>query len=286
MKIVFSLIVLFSQITFASGSHLPVMTSIKRCTSPEFDKIERLLIESELNLLRARRGFRNADAADIQPINIPVYVHVINKSPSVKDGNVSKEMIEAQIDVLNASYVPVQISFTLAGIDRTTDAKWYAAGIFTPAEKDMKTALRKGSASTLNIYLNAADDGTLGWAAFPWEYSSKPKMDGVVVHNQSLPGGSLEAYDMGMTLVHEVGHWLGLYHTFQGGCLGGDSVDDTPAQMRANFGCPATAPDSCPNDEGLDPIHNFMDYTDDVCLTDFSAGQIQRIHDSFQTYRD
>lgn len=105
-------------------------------------------------------------------------------------------------------------------------------------------------------------------------------LDGCVNLAGSLPNGGSRNYEMGLTAVHEVGHWMGLFHVFQGGraCGAGpgDFVDDTPPQWNATSGCPRTRrPDSCP-EPGLDSIFNYMDYSYDECMEEFTPGQIER----------
>ena len=217
---------------------------------------------------------------------IDVHFHVIRSGTSVSQGNVPRSQLEAQIDVLNDAYRPWGWGFQLASVDRPTNASWFTAGSDSNAESDMKDRLRQGGAADLNIYTLSPGDDLLGWATFPWWYEDWPSYDGVVILFSSLPGGVSAPYNEGDTATHEVGHWMGLYHTFEGGCSSrNDRVSDTPAEKSATFGCPASR-DSCPSKAGDDPIENFMDYTDDPCMDRFTSGQDRRMDQQFTTYRE
>ncbi|KYF70142.1 peptidase [Sorangium cellulosum] len=221
---------------------------------------------------------------------IPVHVHVINKGSGLSNGDVTDEMITKQIEVLNAAYAGTRFQFNLASTERTTNATWYTMGQSSTAERNAKNALRQGGPDHLNLYTANPGSGLLGWATFPSDYARNPKMDGVVVLHSSLPGGSAAPYNEGDTATHEVGHWLGLYHTFQGGCVKdgkrGDEVADTAAERSASYGCPVGR-DTCKGNgySGLDPIQNYMDYTDDSCMDAFTAGQADRMSAMWDSYR-
>jgi hypothetical protein len=221
---------------------------------------------------------------------IDVYFHVINNGSGIANGNIPDSQIAAQITVLNAAYASTGWQFQLVATDRTTNAAWYTMGHGSQAESQAKAALRQGTADDLNIYSANLGGGLLGWATFPSDYASSPSLDGVVILYSSVPGGSAAPYNEGDTATHEVGHWMGLYHTFQGGCNGqGDLVADTPAERSPAYGCP-TGRDTCKGRKGsasgLDPIENFMDYSDDGCMDRFTPGQDARMDAQFTTYRD
>ena len=252
-----------------------------RCSTPDLTPFQAQKVELDL----AKQATKHGIAVNGGVIN--VYFHVINNGAGMSNGDISAQMISDQIAVLNAAYSRWGWTFTLVSTNRTTNAAWYTAGPGTAAETQMKNALRQGTADDLNIYTNNPGGGLLGWATFPSSYASNPKADGVVCLFSSLPGGSAAPYNLGDTATHEVGHWMGLYHTFQGGCSkNNDLVADTPAERSPAYGCPSGR-NTCTGSRypGNDPIHNFMDYTDDDCMFEFSAGQDARMDAMFTTYR-
>jgi hypothetical protein len=245
--------------------------------------------EADLNARLSALGVQKASSAAVAAaaITIPVVVHVIQENSTL--GAVSDTMINNQISVLNNAYdggsvggATTSFGFSLTRINRVINPSWYPIPYNSSTERAMKAALREGGDGTLNVYLGALSSGLLGWATFP--RADMDSSDGVVVLNQSLPGGNATPYHLGDTATHEVGHWLGLYHTFQGGCgASGDQVADTPAERSPAYGCP-TGRNTCAA-SGVDPITNFMDYSDDSCMFQFTAGQATRMLNAWNAYR-
>lgn len=256
-----------------------------RCGTKNPSELESLLREEHFlglkaNLAKGRPGGGGGGGTGAV---VNVYFHVITNTAG--EGGLTAGEVGAQINVLNDAFADQGFSFNLVATTTTANNSWYTVGYNSAAETQMKAALRQGTADDLNIYAANIGGGLLGWATFPSSYASDPLDDGVIILTESLPGGSAEPYNEGDTATHEVGHWLGLYHTFQGGCgKSGDYVADTASERSPAYGCPIGR-DSCPGQAGVDPIINFMDYSDDFCMYDFTGGQSSRMQDMWVAYR-
>jgi hypothetical protein len=237
-------------------------------------------------------------------INVDTYFHIVYSDVNYRTGKnetvglLSNSDVTNQLQVLNDSFRPYGFTFTLIGTTRSNNSEWYYNNTIA-----MKSVLHVGNASTLNVYFTDAY-GLAGFAEFPWDYALRPQNDGVVINSIAIPGGAVIRRNQGKTLVHEVGHWLGLLHPFQirptinsvtsspntlvyqiRHCLlNDDMVSDTPRQASPTDGCPERR-NSCWFYRGLDPIHNFMDYSNDTCLYEFTNGQMNRMKAMWYEYR-
>lgn len=258
----------------------------ERCGTrqPSLEEIDRI----EQSLTRVRSKVRTTET-------VRVWVHVINKGAGFANGDLSEEAIRSQIRVLDDSFsgrtggAGSGFGFQLAGITRTTNQRWFESlATDFEVELEAKRALRRGGPETLNIY--TIDGGPyLGFAYYPSILADPTYsvLDGVVLDWRSLPGGTFDIYSEGDTAPHEVGHWLALYHTFEGKCSAkNDYVSDTPAEFAPAFACPVGR-DSCatPSRPGVDPIYNFMDYTQDSCMFMFTPGQVERMQAAWAAFR-
>ncbi len=272
-----------------------------RCATVSPDE-ERVAKENKkVAEFNAARGLAPVDVTAQRPaasVTIRVFVHVIRKGSGIANGDIPVAWIDNQILALNKAFAgtatggagaPTPFKFVKTLVTRTTNATWYTAGPGTSAELAMKQALRRGTSKDLNIYTSSPSGGLIGWSSFPWEYDTTTngaKLDGVVMLNQTFPGGSAAPYNLGDQTVHEVGHWFGLFHTFQGGCATpGDRISDTPAEASPAFGCP-TGRNTCTAIAGLDPINNFMDYSDDACIFKFTPKQAYRMDVLSEIHRE
>ena len=206
------------------------------------------------------------------------------------NGLVSTEVIEEQTEVLNNAYNDFGYTFVTSNIDSAINAGWYYATDshkFETGQWDntdqylaMAQAMTIDVTQSINYFWTGARL-TSGLGVHPWSFPEDDSRHGLFCGNYTIPGGE-PGLNLGITGVHEVGHYLGLYHTFENGCLSpGDEVEDTPYQSEANYSCP-TSNYSCGS---YDDIGNYMDYMDDECLTHFTQGQKDRINWAIETYR-
>ncbi|KAK7424069.1 hypothetical protein QQX98_000679 [Neonectria punicea] len=273
---------MFKSVFLAALVAASSVVARRTCGTPSPTEEQNEVAEAFMLRESSARALGNTSRA--APISINVYWHVLATSNSVSGGYLTQATLDSQLDVLNDAYAPHDISFAQAGVDWTINTN-YAND---RSELAMKKALRKGTYADLNVYFMPGT-AYLGYAYFPTTVTTGSNnfyYDGVVIRSSTVPGGSQTDYNLGHTATHEVGHWLGLYHTFEGYTCGGngDYVSDTPAESEEAFGC-QIGRDTCPSIAGTDPVTNYMDYSDDDCFTGFTSGQEARVYSYWDTYR-
>lgn len=224
-----------------------------------------------------------------RPHRIDIPIHFIH----ITDGELGKISVDQrieQVNVLNAAFnsMGIYFSYNEEEVIYADNAQWYRMDHGSYEEREAKTQLQKSPRTHLNFYTAGISGGLLGWATFPWELDGDTAKDGVVLLDESLPEGSATPFNLGQTATHEIGHWLGLYHTFQGGCGEfGDHVTDTPAHASPNSGTPE---DGLPHNAcyagEFAPIHNYMNYVNDEWMTEFTPLQEERIWNHITLYRN
>jgi hypothetical protein len=254
-------------------------------------------------------------------IYIPVVFHIIHDD-SLQ--NISQAQIMDQIRILNDDFrrktgtagfssdpasADMQIEFRLAQYDpngvKHDGINRIKSTLANNAGNSAKSLSYWNSTKYLNIWVvktinssSVPSGGTiLGYAQFPWQQSSQPTTDGVLIRADQIGiTGIGQISQGGRTLTHEIGHWLGLYHTFQDGCdgatasdcaFGGDQICDTPPVASSSTGC-NVGQNSCNNDSPdlPDMVRNYMDYSDGSCLNTYTAGQKTRMYNALASYRN
>ena len=249
-----------------------------------------------------------------QVITIPVVFHVVYKTAAQ---NITDARLQEQLDVLNNDYARnnqdalstppyfmnlasgTLIQFCLAKRDPngkpTTGIERKKTTVDTFDFDEVKSVSTGGlnawpSTSYLNIWSCNLGDNLLGFGTLP--NTATPGFDGVVIAYSTVGGpdavGTHPVYNLGRTLTHEVGHWLNLSHIWGddgGACTGDDDVNDTPVQASEHFGFPVYPSVSCNNGPDGDMFMNFLDYSDDLAMNSFSAGQKARMEDALMFNR-
>jgi hypothetical protein len=229
---------------------------------------------------------------------IPVAVHVIYSIEPNDPHNISQDQIDSQIEQLNADFsgqsggVDTEIRFCLAGINRVLLPNLINIESSTNAPI-LKDSVQADPNLFLNVWVvnSVTENGSFvyGYSTYPQQLGTAPQLDGIVVRSFFFGSrGNIatgDDYNMGRTMVHEVGHWLSLLHVFQNGCdnasncaTEGDCCCDTPPQEAELRKC-RTLKNTCHGDnpDKKDPVHNFMGYSDDQCRTEFTECQKARI---------
>jgi len=222
---------------------------------------------------------------------IKVHFHVVMFNDTVRGGLVEDSQIADQITAINNVYGPTGVKFELVNTTRTYNTAWFR----NRDHNEMKRSLRAGDEGSLNIFTTGPDPGQdYGFATstFPMVLPDRLPVDGIVLSTMYLPGGTDESDNKGNRILHELGHWLGLYDIQEGGCIPeSDYVDDTPSTMRVWYGAnpclnPDFRPDSCPELPGEDPVRNVMfSGIHGDCAQEITPGQVTRIRKQLARWR-
>jgi hypothetical protein len=199
----------------APEAQAPGAVAARTCGTPEPTPLELERMDASLRRARGPAGARSPGGT------IQIAFHVIHSGDL---GDVGIDQINEQVRELNRDFLGTGYRFSLASIDRTESRAWFRLLPGTGDEKRAKQALAIDPTHRLNVYTCLPGRDLLGWSTFPFSFPEDDPMHGVVIHYGSLPGGSVPNDDLGHTLAHEVGHYLGMLHTDYG-------IDASPSEF-------------------------------------------------------
>lgn len=249
----------------------------------------RLNYENKLNL-NQKMGKTVVNKLEYNNILIDIRFVVIHNN---NEGKVNEKIIDKQMNILNKAFGgemensrmnDSKIRFRKSIVKYINNNNFYKN--CQNLEDILTRKLSKRTDKMINVII-CKTDNYLGWTYLPGSFvQANNKMYSIFLNTETLPDGDIDFYNEGMTLVHEVGHFLGLLHTFNENnkCEDGDYIEDTPVEKYASDTCNYSR-DTCPKHPGKDPIDNFMNYSPDYCLTRFSDGQIERMWRILNTYK-
>ncbi|GKT60021.1 metalloprotease MEP1 [Colletotrichum tofieldiae] len=258
------------------------VNTLPRCGTQAADKgfgkaLERVKAYENAIRLRTREDVDSGQRGSLHSLDVTVHFHTVSSTEKV--GAITDDALKAQFGVLRKTYADYDINLHWNGIvaSQTVDdwlAKftWPITSDRVAQKRDFLSSTRLGGYDELNFYFYT-DMAVGAWGSCNVAKENVTvnfddivfREDGCNINYLSLPGGPHPVVNLGYTVVHEAGHWFGLQHVFSTFACDdvGDTIDDTPATSEPTTGCPIRK-DSCQDMPGLDPIHNFMDYSDDA----------------------